>query len=93
MFGVFKKSLGLKISLALGIVLLVLMTASVFVLNVYFQAKIKNDTKTRLLQTVDIVEHVVDVFYQETMKSAQLTFDVLKARFYWFEVDDSQGYG
>lgn len=90
MFGVFKKSLGLKISLALGIVLLVLMTASVFVLNVYFQAKIKNDTKTRLLQTVDIAEHVVDVFYQETMKNAQLTFDVLKARFYWFEVDDSQ---
>ncbi|NLC28176.1 MAG: methyl-accepting chemotaxis protein [Campylobacteraceae bacterium] len=83
------KTIGGKISIALAFVLIVGMGSSVWYLHNTLSTTIKEDVKNDIRQNLGLITNIVDVFYAESLKSANTLYNILEGYFDTFEQSKS----
>ncbi len=82
--------LGFKIPFILGVVFLVCMGVFVVVLDYFLETNIKNNQKKNLDANTKTVVNIAEVFHKDIIKSAKISFSMLKSNFSSISLDDTQ---
>jgi len=83
------QTIGGKISLALGVVLVLAMGASVWYLDVALRDTLKEDARQSVRQNLASVEDMVSIFHAESYKISNTLYDILEGSFDTFSKIDT----